>query len=138
MTQEHKSTVLEEGNVYFLYRPRAQEEEPETVGGIQRLYMALSPYGRDRYRLLVLGRKRLPEVRDGGESHWGFVDRVAKDPRALREELEEQHYRTKTRGERELPAVRPERKSAQTAAGTGARSFCPQCGRPLFFGTPPS
>ncbi|HYE34367.1 hypothetical protein [Methylocaldum sp.] len=107
MTQERKSTVIEEGNVYFLYRPRVQEEDPEKIGDIQRLYTVLSPYGKDRYRLIVIGRKRLPEVHDGGEPYWGFVDRVVKDPRALRDELEEQHYGTKTRGERQVPATRP-------------------------------
>jgi hypothetical protein len=107
MTQERKSTVLEEGNVYFLYRPRVEEDEPGAVRDIQRLYTVLSPYGKDRHRLLVLGRKSLPEVHDGGERHWGFVDRVVKDPRALREVLEEQQYGTKTRGERRVPAARP-------------------------------
>jgi hypothetical protein len=109
MAQERSgnAAVIEQGNVYFLYRPKVDTGEAESVDYVQRLYMVLSPHGKARYRLIVLGRKRLPEIQGGGQRYWGFVDKVAKDPKALRTELEEQHYRTKTRGERSVPAARP-------------------------------
>jgi hypothetical protein len=109
MAQERSgnAAVIEQGNVYFLYRPKVETDEVEGLDDVQRLYMVLSPHGKARYRLIVLGRKRLPEIEGGGQRYWGFVDNVAKDPKDLRAELEEQHYRTKTRGERSVPAARP-------------------------------
>jgi hypothetical protein len=102
--------VIEEGDVYFLYRPRvvgAEEEvEPESVEDIQRFFMVLSPHGKRMYRLVVLGRKRLPDMLHGGEKYWAFVDRVERDPTALRDDLEGGTYRTKTRGTREVPPAR--------------------------------
>jgi hypothetical protein len=68
--------------------------------------MILKPQGSGRFRLMVLGRKRLPEA-DSHERIWGFVDKVAKSGGEIEAELKEQHYRTKTRGERTLPAARP-------------------------------
>jgi hypothetical protein len=38
---------------------------------------------------------------------WGFVDMVRKSPKSIRDALSEDTYRTKTRGEREIPAARP-------------------------------
>ncbi|MGE0080530.1 MAG: hypothetical protein AB7U81_04475 [Thiohalomonadaceae bacterium] len=102
--------VLEEGDVYFLYRPRVvgadEEAHPEGVEDIQRFFMVLSPHGKRLYRLVVLGRKRLPAVKRGGEKYWAFVDRVEHDPKALREDLEGGEYATRTRGEREVPPAR--------------------------------
>jgi hypothetical protein len=73
---------------------------------VQRFYMVLST--GDRYRLLVIGRKKLPKPEAGGHrQYWGFVEMVRKDPEAIRDELSGAAYSTKTRGERHLPAARP-------------------------------
>lgn len=98
--------TLEHGNIYFLYRPKVEQEEVRGVEDVQRLYVVLSPSGKRRYRLLVMGRKRLPEIRDGGERYWGFVDRVEDAAVRLRDEFEGESYQTKTRGERHVPAAR--------------------------------
>jgi hypothetical protein len=98
--------VLEQGNIYFLYRPRVQEDDPEGVEDIQRFYMALKPEGKRTYRLMILGRKHLPDV-PAHERVWGFVDMVRDSPKDLEEELQERTYQTKTRGERTVPAARP-------------------------------
>ncbi len=99
--------VIEYGNIYFFYKPRVEEHQ---VGGgeeVQRLYVVLSPVGKRRYRLAVLGRKHLPAVGNGGERLWGFVEQVESSPTSLRDTLEEGRYQTRTRGERTQPAARP-------------------------------
>jgi hypothetical protein len=99
--------VLERGDIFFVYRPRVQEESAEGLEDVQRSYMVLSPEGKQSHRLIVLGQKRLPEVRDGGDRVWGYVDMVERDPRKIRDELGRQTYSTKTRGERVRPEARP-------------------------------
>jgi hypothetical protein len=45
---------------------------------VQRLYMILSPRGRDSYRLLIAGSKRRPAVEGRGDRKaWAFVEKVA-------------------------------------------------------------
>jgi hypothetical protein len=99
--------VLERGNIYFVYRPKVQEEMPEGLEDVQRTYVVLSPYGKRRHRLIVLGQKHLPEIREGGERVWGYVNKVGREPREIEDELEQETYGTKTRGERVRPAARP-------------------------------
>lgn len=101
------SDVLERGNVFFLYRPRVEEDEPHGVDDVQQTYMVLDPHGGDRMRRVVLGRKRLPQVRDGGGKTWGFVDEVTGSRREMSGDLEPETYDTRTRGERHLPGARP-------------------------------
>jgi len=102
--------VIEEGDVYFLYRPRVvgadERAQPSGVDDIQRFFMVLSPRGKRPYRLIVLGRKRLPEVTRGGGKYWAFVDRVERDPVQLRAELEGGEYDTRTRSTRKVPPAR--------------------------------
>lgn len=62
---------------------------------------------KKRYRLLVIGRKRLPAVGGRGERTWGFVEKASRTPRGLQEELAPATYRTKTRGGRTQPTTRP-------------------------------
>jgi hypothetical protein len=99
--------VLERGDIYFLYRPRVEEKSPEGLEDVQRSYIVLKPDERDRYRLIILGRKRLPQIEEGGEKNWAYVAMVRKDPKSVEKELREETYQTKTRGERHLPAARP-------------------------------
>lgn len=104
--KERDSEVLEQGDIYFMYRPRVQQEEAHGFSDVERFYLALKPDGTSRYRLVVVGRKRLPAL-DEHERNWGFVDMVAEDPRRIEQQLREEHYDTKTRGERVRPAARP-------------------------------
>jgi hypothetical protein len=100
--------TLERGNVYFFYRPRVGDDDPESLAEVQRLYMVLSPHGKKHYRLMVIGQKKLPDPSHSGEQRlWGFVDQVTDDPKAIERDLQAHRYSTKTRGERELPAARP-------------------------------
>lgn len=99
--------TLERGNIYFFYRPRVEVEEPAELADIQRLYMILSPAGKKRFRIAVIGRKKLPEPGAGGRQRfWGFVETVTGSQAAVKKEMAEKSYPTKTRGERQEPAAR--------------------------------
>lgn len=100
------SRVLERGDVFFLYRPRVEQERVEELQDVQRFFLVLSPDGGERYRRIVVGRKRLPDPEEH-ERFWAFVDEVAARPADVREELERGHYETETRGERVQPEARP-------------------------------
>jgi hypothetical protein len=98
--------VSERGDIYFLYRPRVEEEQPQDVEEIQRLFVVLQPEGHRSSRSLVVGRKRLPEP-EAGDRFWAFVDRVTHSPEETREEFGRVTYSTATRGERTQAEARP-------------------------------
>ncbi|MCZ4090445.1 hypothetical protein [Sinorhizobium psoraleae] len=104
--QERETVVLEEGDIFFLYRPRVEEEHPSSIGDVQRFEMVLRPHGGEKVRLLVVGRKRLPEA-ERHERHWGFVEAIRHSAKGIEKELRERRYDTGTRGERRRPAARP-------------------------------
>ncbi|HYG98257.1 MAG TPA: hypothetical protein VD837_03940 [Terriglobales bacterium] len=97
--------VLERGDVFFLYRPKVNEENPEQLSDIQRFYMVLKPDGKDRYRRIVIGQKYLSNIEEH-ERNWAFVE-VVGTAEQVHEDLKAEDYQTKTRGERHQPAVRP-------------------------------
>ena len=114
-SEDRQSEVLEEGDIFFPYRPTVEEDEPSGLDDVQRFYVVLRPQsggskGGDpqggKLRLLVMGRKRLPDV-ERHERAWGFVETVASAAGAIEKELRETDYETKTRGKRRLPAARP-------------------------------
>lgn len=103
---DDKVEVLERGNIYFAYRPKVDEEEPEGLGDVQRLYVVLGSR-EGRYRLISVGTKQMPEVEDGGDQYWSFVEIVADEGKKVEGELQGETYETKTRGEHHRPAARP-------------------------------
>lgn len=98
--------TLEHGNIYFLYRPKVEQHEPEGLDDVERFYLVLRPDGRKLVRLTVIGRKRLPDIEDH-ERNWGFVEKIAETGADIQGELREYSYDTKTRGHRTRPAARP-------------------------------
>lgn len=92
--------LLEEGSIELFYRPRVEEQNPDSIGDVQRVLMVLCPKGRARYRLIAIGRKRMQD------RFWGFVDLVLDDSRDLDAALAAHVYGTQTRGIRHLPAAR--------------------------------
>ena len=98
--------IVEKGDIYFAYRPRIEEHEADSLKDVQRFYMVMKPEGQARFRVAVLGRKRLPEA-GRHERIWGFIESIAKQGSAVENEFREHEYETKTRGERTLPPVRP-------------------------------
>jgi hypothetical protein len=63
--------ILEQGNIYFLYRPKVRSEDEskggngdaaaEDIDDVQNFYIVLKPHG-GRFRLINIGRRRLPDV----------------------------------------------------------------------------
>lgn len=76
--------VLERGNLFFLYRPVEDRHEPGGLLEVRRFYLVLHPDGTERYRLIAIGKKRLPDSDVGGQRHWGFVEGVFSSPEQLR------------------------------------------------------
>lgn len=101
---EEQPRLLERGELSFFYRPRVERPEPEGIEDIQRLLLVLCPDRGRLYRVIAIGRKKMP----GGQAHerfWGFVDLVLDSPQDLRAALAAQTYGTKTRVVRHLPAA---------------------------------
>src|ERR671914_611426 len=75
---EKATKVLEGGDIFFAYRPKIDKQIANGIDDLQRLYMILHPRGKQSYRLLILGEKRLPSLNGGGDRKtWGFVAKVA-------------------------------------------------------------
>ncbi len=100
------SRVVEQGDIFFFYRPRLGVGEVRSLEDVQRFFFVLRPERTRRYRRIIVGRKRLPEPRQH-EREWAFVADVTDDPGELRDELLRQTYETRTRGLRMEPEARP-------------------------------
>jgi hypothetical protein len=79
--------VLERGNIYFVFRPKVEHTSAEGLEDIQRFFLILSPYGEQRYRLIVIGRKKLPTIAGDQERIWAFVQKVARKPEEIEDDL---------------------------------------------------
>jgi hypothetical protein len=103
-------SLLEAGDLFFFYRPRVGVAEVAGRDDVQRLFMVMAPEGRRLFRLLVIGRKKLPEVAKGArhpeDRNWVLNALTTSKIEDLRGELEAKRYWTKTRGERFLGAAR--------------------------------
>jgi len=102
---------LEEGEIFFFYRPRVEAEEVKGGEDVQRFYMVLAAKSpTNSYRLFVVGRKKLPEVRRDPHPErrsWALNLQVTTKPDEIRRELAAVEYPTKTRGKRFVPASNP-------------------------------
>jgi hypothetical protein len=100
--------TLEQGDIFFFYRPKVEELHPKSESDIQRFYFVLHPENKDLYRLSVVGQKELPNpVKSGRSRYWGYVSKVSTSPESIRDELGPERYQTKTRGERFVGTARP-------------------------------
>lgn len=111
-TEQRTVERLEEGDLFLLYRPRIAAREVRGWSDVQRLYMVLAAKWPLRiYRLLVIGRKQLPQLVRGRQlpdrRHWAVVVMVTDDPGELRGELAAYEYDTRTRGRRSVAAASP-------------------------------
>ena len=92
--------ILEQGDIYFFYRPKKAAEEVKGVEDVRRFFMVTAPEKRKAgregeakeedfsadssksqlYRLFVIGKKSLPEVRKtearASERYWARVGGV--------------------------------------------------------------
>lgn len=103
--KSHENPVLERGDIYFLDRPRIEANVVHRLRDVERLFILLTPARRHLYRLVVVGRKKLPDPQEHTR-FWAFVWRVFQDGEARNRELGEKDYDTKTRGARHVLPVR--------------------------------
>ncbi|RSH94616.1 hypothetical protein EHS25_004420 [Saitozyma podzolica] len=107
---EPKHGTLERGHIYFLYRPKIDADEVESIDDISKFHILLLPKSKDKgysHRIIEVGKKKLP---DPGAKHqviWGLVGGVGDDRSKLKEASGAYSYETKTRGTRHQPAARP-------------------------------
>lgn len=116
---DREMEILEEGDIFFLYRPDVNEHDPEGPGDVQRFFVALRPRGGKKTRLMIVGRKRLPDA-ERHERNWGFVTLVTDDAAQIETELREERYETKTRGAQDQPAARPAGEGVYVIAREGS------------------
>jgi hypothetical protein len=98
--------VLERGDVFFFYRPKVDVDEVRSLDDVARFFFVLDPDELDWDRMVVVGRKRLPDA-ERHERAWALVAEVEGSPEEVRDDLEPRVYRTKTRGVRVRPRARP-------------------------------
>jgi hypothetical protein len=98
--------ILEEGDIFFCYRPRLDVERVRGLADVQRFYVILKPSDKPVFRRMIIGRKRLPGIAEH-ERTWGFVDLVTDKPEEIEDELDPATYDTSTRGRRTEPPARP-------------------------------
>lgn len=127
MANKNQMHFLEKGNIYFLYRPKVEGEQepeakPENMEDIQRFYMVLQPQHGKSFRLLLLGKKRLPDIK-GHEKEWARIEFVTSQRQEFLNGLKEQHYKTKTRGERTLPETRAAGEGVYGIVASGRQTY---------------
>ncbi|KAJ8431731.1 hypothetical protein Cgig2_028948 [Carnegiea gigantea] len=78
------------------------KEHPEGGHGAQEVNIEREPL----LRLIILGRKSLPDPGEKSKPLWGFVDLVTTNLDDIKDALKEQEYNTATRGHRCRPRAR--------------------------------
>jgi hypothetical protein len=95
-----QSSILEQGDIFFFYRPKVRSEKVETIEDVRRFFVVLAPELNGKksfYRLLVIGKKSLPEIREtearSSERYWARVGGIFDDPTQLTRELLSKEFR---------------------------------------------
>ena len=98
-----ENQIIEKGQIYFFYRCKMDVETPGSLDDIARFEMILMPAGESKGRLLVIGKKRLPEIAKGESKsrarEW-MMNIAVTTPEKLGKALGPVSYETKTRGKR--------------------------------------
>lgn len=101
---------IETGEIFFFYRGKLEVDKPAGVDDLQRLFLILVPDGGGRARLLIVGRKQLPEIRRG-ESHaterdW-LLNYLVADTGRIGRAMRPVSYETARQGEQLGPEAIP-------------------------------
>ena len=104
--QQSQTEILEYGDIYFFYRPKVRSEQVKGIEDVRRFFMITAPEqqadgnhndNNQIYRLFVIGKKSLPEVRKtearASERYWARVGGIFKDPNELTKELLSDEFR---------------------------------------------
>jgi hypothetical protein len=104
INDNNEAAILEQGDIYFFYRPKKDAQEVKGIEDVRRFFMVTAPEKENRednksqlYRLFVIGKKSLPEVRKteakASERYWARVDGIFKDTNELTKELSSDEFR---------------------------------------------
>jgi hypothetical protein len=99
--------VLEQGDIYFFYRPKKDAEEVKGIEDVRRFFMVTGPEKSENtkensdksqfYRLFVIGKKSLPEIRKtearASDRYWARVGGIFQNPDELTKELLSDEFR---------------------------------------------
>ncbi len=103
----HESDIIEQGNIYFFYRPKKNSSNVKDIGDVRRFFMVTAPdtpnnrgtskNSKKFYRLFVIGKKSLPEIRTSearaSERYWARVGGIFEDVNELTNELYSDEFR---------------------------------------------
>src|SRR5918911_1663233 len=117
ITTNPDAEILEQGDIYFFYRPKKDAQEVKGIEDVRRFFMVTAPEKRKAgregeakeedfsadssksqlYRLFVIGKKSLPEVRKtearASEKYWARVGGIFRDANELTKELLSDEFR---------------------------------------------
>jgi hypothetical protein len=85
--------ILEQGDIFFFHRPGLSAPRTSDGEELEPFFLVLHPLRQQRYRMLTLGKRRLPPPLKsgaparGGERFWVRVDGLPESPVALRAAL---------------------------------------------------
>jgi hypothetical protein len=105
--------TLEQGDIFFFYRPKVSSKEIKSIDDVRRFYMVLCPEDEQKiidntnndtnikkkklYRLFIIGKKSLPEIRKtearSSERFWAQVGGIFYDSKKLGEDLTSEEFR---------------------------------------------
>lgn len=101
--------ILEEGDIYFFYRPKKNSSEVKDIDDIRRFFMVTSSEkqnihnkkdnerSKQFFRLFVIGKKSLPEIRKSearaSERYWARVGGIFTNVNDLTNELFSDEFR---------------------------------------------
>ena len=103
----NESDILEQGDIYFFYRPKKNSSTVKDIADVRRFFMVTASYKQNNgepskntqqfYRLFVIGKKSLPEIRKSearaSERYWARVGGIFKDQNDLTNELFSDEFR---------------------------------------------
>jgi hypothetical protein len=113
MSKHAEVKVLEQGDIFFFYRPKVSSKEIKSIDDVRRFYMILCPDEDQKilddtnndtntnkkkiYRLFIIGKKSLPEIRKtearSSERFWAQVGGIFYDSKKLGEDLTAEEFR---------------------------------------------
>ena len=103
--------LLEDGDIFFFYRPKIDVEEVKDIENVQRFYMVTSPSKSEIYRVFLIGQKQLPEITEGRasseERNWALNILTSSNADEIGKEFLPAEYQTETRGTRRMGAAVP-------------------------------
>jgi hypothetical protein len=103
--EKGQAIILEEGEIFFFYRPRIVREALEDFEDAARFFMVLHPLRKSRYRLIHLGKANPASYEAGTPRLSASIDRVMNTLDELRSELIEREHWSRAWGMRIRPAA---------------------------------